>query len=405
MAVRLLLTSNGPGEVASWVRPVVEAWRRAAPEEGVAVALLPCPYASGLEAAAIAGWPAPPPAASPRQTIRWLATSKAPPGLELAARGVVLHLGGDQLWSVALAARLGWPAAVYTETTGRWPSRVSAYLCADEAAARRVRAGGALPGAIQVVGNLMVDAVAAGGVRQDDGALVGLLPGSKPFKVEWVTPLFLAVASLVRQACPQVEFVLPLAPTVPLPLLAAAAADAERAAVTGGLTARLMERGGQPWLVTDDGTAVRVAPAPDARRACRDLSVALTLPGTNTAELAVLGVPMVVALPLHRPEVIPVEGLAGRVAALPLVGPWLKRRMAAALLAAPPLVALPNARLGRLVTPEVVGDFPPHRLAATVVELLRDPPRRTAISQALSAAMGEPGAAARVVEALATLAR
>jgi lipid-A-disaccharide synthase len=403
MSISLLLTSNGPGEVSSWVRPVLDAWRLAYPGEGLAVALVPCPYASGEEGAAMAGWPEPPRVASPRRTAAWLVTGRPPPGFDLAARGVVLHLGGDQAWAVALGARLGWPVAIYTETTGRWPRRVAAYMCADAEVVKRVRAGGAKPDTVRLVGNLMVDAAAACGTRRPGEATVALLPGSKPFKVQWVTPLFLQVAALVRRACPEVELVLPLAPTVPLAHLAAAAADAGRAAVTGGVTGQLVEREGEPWLVTTDGTSVRVLKGLDPRRACRDVTVALTLPGTNTAELAVLGVPMVVALPLHRPEVIPVDGLVGRLGSLPLLGPWMKRRLVTAMLARHPLVALPNARLGRAVTPEVVGVFTPEHLADVVSRLLRDPVEREAIAHALGSAMGEPGAAVRVVEAVAAL--
>jgi lipid-A-disaccharide synthase len=403
MSISLLLTSNGPGEVSSWVRPVVDAWQLACPGEGVAVALVPCHHASGEEGAVIAGWPVPPHVASPGQTAAWLVTGAPPPGFELAARGVVLHLGGDQAWAVALGARLGWPVAVYTETTGRWVRRVATYLCADLDVMQRVLANGAKPGAVRLVGNLMVDAAAACGTRRPAAATVAILPGSKPFKVQWVTPLFLRVASLVRRACPEVEFVLPLAPTVPMALLAEAAADADRAAVTCGVTGQLVEREGKPWLVTADGTGVRVLDGHDQRRACLDVTVALTLPGTNTAELAVLGVPMVVALPLHRPEVIPVDGLVGRLGAVPGLGPWLKRRLAAAVLARHPLVALPNARLGRAVTPEVVGVFAPEQLANVVTSLLQDPVQREAISRALGSAMGERGAAVRVVEAVAAL--
>ncbi|MEB3221969.1 MAG: hypothetical protein VKS61_07805 [Candidatus Sericytochromatia bacterium] len=403
MPISLLIVSNGPGELASWVKPVVRAWRRRHPDQAVGVALVWCPYASGEEARAVGRWPEPPLVARPGQTARWLATARPPAGFTPADRGVVLHLGGDQLWAVALGARLGWPVAVYTETTGRWTSRVAGFLCADEAVARRVRAAGAAPDAVTLIGNLMVDAVTAAGPRRELEATVGLLPGSKPFKVQWVTPLFLRVADLIRQRRPDTRFLLPLAPTVPLSDLVAAAADAKRAGVTGGVTAQLVEHAGEPALRTEAGTLVRVEATADPRFACRDLTVALTLPGTNTAELAVLGVPMVVALPLHRPEVIPVDGLLGRVGDTPLLGAWLKRRMAAELLRHRPLMALPNQRLGRAATPELMGAFPPEELADLVLEVLTDPGRRQAITRDLKGAMGDAGAATRLVEALGTL--
>jgi hypothetical protein len=54
-------------------------------------------------------------------------------------------------------------------------------------------------------------------------------------------------------------------------------------------------------------------------------TIAVTIPGTNTLELGIAGVPSVVMLPLNRPEIIPLEGPGHWLSLLPLVGVPLKR--------------------------------------------------------------------------------
>jgi lipid-A-disaccharide synthase len=53
--------------------------------------------------------------------------------------------------------------------------------------------------------------------------------------------------------------------------------------------------------------------------------LAITIPGSNTAEMAGLGLPMVVALPLNKPESLPLEGIPGLIGRIPVFGPSLKR--------------------------------------------------------------------------------
>ena len=49
MADDLVLVSNGPGELYTWVRPVLAELRRQAPERRVSISLIPCQFASGHE--------------------------------------------------------------------------------------------------------------------------------------------------------------------------------------------------------------------------------------------------------------------------------------------------------------------------------------------------------------------
>ncbi|MGV0029477.1 lipid-A-disaccharide synthase, partial [Phormidesmis priestleyi ANT.L61.2] len=59
--VDILILSNGPGEVTTWVRPVVRALRQQLGDDHslvrISVILSPCPNATGKEAAIARSYP------------------------------------------------------------------------------------------------------------------------------------------------------------------------------------------------------------------------------------------------------------------------------------------------------------------------------------------------------------
>lgn len=407
MQTELLIVSNGPGELASWVHPVVRQLRAAAPHVRVTVALVPCPYASGQEADSIATWPEPVTVWGPGETMRYLLFNRSPRGYAPLERGAVLFLGGDQLFAALLSVRTKYPLLTYSDGQVRWRRFVKRFLVSDRNAFLRLRNKRFPANQLRLVGNLMVDAVRtqydpiqarrALGLRPD-GLVLGLLPGSKPFKVRFVTPLFLRVAEILQARDPKLQIVLHRSPFTPREQLVEALETAEFRAVTGGVGGRLEREGTLDWIVTSGGARVLVIPPDMHYEGMAIADLALTVPGTNTAELAILGVPMVVALPLHKPEAIPVDGLLGRIGDLPYVGARLKRLMARRVEAKKPLTALPNQRAGREVTPELLGAFKPELLAERVLGLLHDAVRRREIKLELHTLMGAPGAAEAVVQ-------
>lgn len=411
MNTEVLIVSNGPGELSAWVRPVVRRLRVELPRARVTVALVPCPYASGQEARAVAQWPEAPLVWTPTETLRFLVTGHRPDGWGRAVTaGCVLFLGGDQLFAALLGKRTGWPVLVYTDGAARWRPLVQTYFAADRATHERLRAGRLGTERVKLAGNLMVDAVDPGGeptlTREGlglrvDAPVLGLLPGSKPFKVRWVTPLFLRVAELLQEQRPSLQIVLHRSPFTPRDQLRDAVENPAWAAATGGSIGQL-DPGpdGLDRITTPGGAEIRVLPPEAHYHGMAIADMALTVPGTNTAELAILGVPMVVALPLHRPEEIPLDGLLGRIGSLPTVGPPLMRFLANRFLARKPLVALPNQRAGRMITPELMGAFSPEDLADEVERLLADPVRRRDVKLALHDVMGGPGAAGVLVGAV-----
>ena len=137
---------------------------------------------------------------------------------------------------------------------------------------------------------------------------------------------------------------------------------------------------------------------PNARRRSvrESADLAVTIPGTNTLELGIAGVPSVVLLPLNKPEVIPLEGPGHWLSLLPVVGPALKRR--AVLLAAPHLpVSLPNNLSGEKLMVELKGVLTLDGVLHETLALLEDKTDLTRRRERLLATMPRPGAARKLV--------
>lgn len=418
MLADIILITNGPGELSTWVKPIVRQLRAELPTARLTIALVPCPYASGEERRSIKAWGVPVRVWEPHETVRYLFGGRMPSAEPLRDYGAVLFLGGDQIFGVMMAHRMGYPLLSYTETTGRWAPWVDRFLVSDRKAFLHLRSKRVNPTKLALVGNLMVDAVRPAydpnEVRarlglSSEAPVVGLLPGSKPFKVKYIMPLLLKAAELLWEDDPAIQFVLHQSPFTPLAQIAETLADERLHQVTGGCGGRLVTLNDHTYIVTPNGAQVRLLGPEHHYHGMSVADVALTVPGTNTAELAILGVPMLVLLPLNKPEEIPLDGLAGQIGALPLIGKPLKRMVVNALAKRLKLMALPNQRAGSEITPELKGIITPEDVFAATKALLGDAERCRQIRLDLYQAMGYPGAAAAVVaivkETLANAAR
>jgi lipid-A-disaccharide synthase len=194
------------------------------------------------------------------------------------------------------------------------------------------------------VGHPVIDRL-AGQTRAPVPGRFALLPGSREHELERLLPVFLEAAALVRQQQPEASFVLGVAEGCD-PSLVAQAEDRGVELVQGLVPAAL---------------------------GCQ---AALVASGTATLELAVLGVPMVVAYRVHASTYA-----IGR-----------------ALVKGIEHIALPNILAGRAVVPEHIQHLEPAALARDLLAVAGDPelPSRLA---AVKAALGEPGASMRAARA------
>lgn len=400
----VVLMANGPGELTTWVRPVATLLRgavAAAPDLADArlqLVLVPCPNATGREAASAARlglfeqifqarlfWNL---LLRPRRYRRW------------HSRGVVVFLGGDQMWSVLLAARLGYRHVCYAEWIARWPR-----WC-DRIGAMGQQAYGLVPerwrARARIVGDLMADVPRVEnqgtGGPQASATTIALLPGSKATKLRIGVPFMLATADDLRQHDPSLRFVLPLAPTVTRHDLVRFANQHSPFQVDSGCGAvRLVPPSAADggWqLRTVAGTTVALLERHPAHGALRRCTLALTTVGANTAELGALALPMLVLLPTqHLQQVRSWDGCQGLLSRLPLLGSAVAMMFVRSRLRRCRFFAWPNIQAREMIVPEYIGAITPDHVARETRALLNQPERLASMGAALRRQRGPQGAA------------
>jgi hypothetical protein len=408
-AAVIVLVSNGPGELSTWVRPLARRLHADGPlrplqptaAAALRLVLVPCPNATGGEHRVAESW-----GVFERITRAgqfWSLLLRPGRFARWPRQGVVVFLGGDQFWSVLLSRRLGYRHLTYAEWVARWPQWNDRIAAMGPAAADRLPARWRQR--CTVVGDLMADLSddARRHAPLPGGEWVALLPGSKRAKLQVGMPFLLEAADRLAALRPGCRFLLPVAPTTsPAELLGHAGAANPIARFYAAGTPEPVPStlpGGQA-LRTPAGTTVELLSEHPAYGALSQCAMALTTVGANTAELGALGVPMIVLVPTQHLHVMQAwDGWLGLVARLPLLRRLLGVALTAWRMRQRGLLAWPNIAAGRLVVPERVGAITPAAIAAEAADWLASPERLAGMRDDLRSLRGRPGA----VAALATM--
>lgn len=401
--MHFVVTANSPGEVATWLTPTVKALKGQFPLATISVYIVPCAFASGAETDVVKRLDEVDRAYSPRQYWR-VALGGRPPAIDA---GVLLYLGGDLVHAAHLARRLNLPAVAYVERGSRWTSSFRRLLVPDEKAKERVLKRGERAERVHVIGDLMIDAVKPTFKREEalrrfgldgDKPIVAVFPGSRPYEIAYSLPFLLRGMELAAEAEKDLQCTISLSSFARPQVLAG-----KRASGLDGTSLQVKETSTGWQVVTERGLRAYVVQGlPYDVMQVADLAV--TLPGSNTAEMAAAGLPMVVTLPLNLAEKIPLPGAIHYVEKIPFIGKKLKRAAVHKKAAQMQFVAWPNRKAGRFVVPEVRGVLHASDVAKAVVDLLSDEHARLQMAQQLQKVMGPAGAAAKLTGHLADVA-
>lgn len=408
--VDILILSNGPGELATWVRPVVRSLRQQLgnnrEDVRISVALSPCPNATGKEIEIARSYPEIDRVQAAKDFFGFLLWGKTAENWDWRDRGVVVFLGGDQFFPVVIGKRLGYRTVIYAEWDARWHGLVDRFATMKPEIIAKVSPKYA--DKFTVVGDLMAEAQGDGESAEQSKIhnlkskieLFGLLPGSKPAKLAQGLPLCLAIAERIYAARPQTRFIIPVAPTLDLQTLARFA-DVEQNPVlklVQGTTAELVT-GETPYLKTPSGLEVELFtrfPAYEKLSQCR---LCVTTVGANTAELGALAVPMLVLIPTQQLDAMRSwDGLPGLLANLPLVGTNFAKLINWLVLRQGKLFAWPNIWAQEQIVPELVGELQPDAVAEIAIDFLNNPEKLQEMRDRLRSVRGEPGAAQKLAK-------
>ena len=360
---RLLLTANSPGEMAGWVRPLVKVWhgKQAGP---IDLLLLPCAFATGQEERV----------ARELEGVDRVYRPADYPGLLLKygrdyQDGALLHLGGDLMYSAFLSWRWKLQAWSYLWARPWWNSAFRGFFTKDEWGINWLRKRRVPEAKIHLTGDLVLDAV-----RQEVASpwpqsiprkfQISYLPGSRAIEVETLAPLVLGVHDQLKRRYPDLQGVLHLSPFLPQEQIAALITAPPHPQV-GGLQGRL------------DGTTLKAGQAElqvattDGYERLSQSMLALSIPGTKTAEAGYLRTPVLTMIPLNRPEYLPSHGLLGLFDFLPR-GNHLKGRLMLRMKPKIGILAHPNILAGRKMLPEILEVVDVDMLARALTDTIEE---------------------------------
>jgi hypothetical protein len=391
--VEVVLVTNGPGELYTWTQPVVRTLRQIHPQLKVSISLIPDQFTSGNEAAIASTFGADV-VTTAKDFLSFMTTGKRPIGLG-DDKGIVISLGGNTRMALQLANRLGYPTYRYSFEP-YWNRKLRKLFVHSDTAYRRARLLGAPKERLELIGNLVADAVQQTQPVANPGSPhILLLAGSRDTFSVVLIPFMIGLADYLGQVLPQAKFVWPVVSLLKDQTIQDGIAGKEKD-VLGGLVGQREEN----IITTPSGIKIEMIDEALRHAHMRAATLAVTIPGTNTLELGIAGVPSVVMLPMNKPEVIPLEGMGHWLGMIPLVGRFIKRRAVKLFVEGLKVpVSLPNRFSGEDLMLEVKGKVSVEGIGNEVLKLLQSPDldqRKTRLLET----MPQPGAAERLVKSV-----
>ncbi|MFT5170834.1 MAG: hypothetical protein ACI9BD_000604, partial [Candidatus Marinamargulisbacteria bacterium] len=267
----LIVHTNSPGELMTWVEPFIKNFRSVNPNSKIDIMLLPCQYASGEEAKLAKLIPGIRSVYAPKETIKLLFSL---PWFKKFKQTAILNLGGDPFYSQMFGIKYRCPVYAYTEHK-RSPGlffRHVFYKHKD--------------------GDIMSARIANAHLDRQEILQKFQLP-DKPYCLFFsssriahfksLVPFYSDVVKKIRETNPDFTPILSVSRTIP-------SSELDKMKETTDLSAFHIVRASSLELLSISKLLV-------------------TIPGSNTAEAMYLHTPMIVLIPLNRPDLIQFDGL------------------------------------------------------------------------------------------------
>jgi len=379
----VVIVSNGPGELATWVKPVLDYLIKQksksinlnVPNYKLVLSLVPCPNATGKEFTVANNW----------QILDLIIPAKnflkllLKPSLfgSWPRNGVVVFLGGDQFWNILLAKRLGYESITYAEWIARWP-RWNLHIAAMNEEVRNI-----IPKKFkkkcQVIGDLMAD------VKNNlspiheinDKKWIAILPGSKKAKLSIGIPFFLEVADRIKECGDNINLMIPIAPTTDLEdfiFFQSAKNPITKYYSSNIKSIKKIENSIFNYVLeTCKNTKIFILQQNSNHNILSQCKLALTTVGANTAELAAINLPMIVVLPTQHLNAMNawdgIFGIIGRIKLLNRIQTFIIKRW---YLKNNKFLAWPNIKANKQIIPERVGIITPKDISDEAIYLLNE---------------------------------
>jgi len=379
----VVIVSNGPGELATWVKPVLDCLIKQKskslnsniPSYKLVLTLVPCPNATGKEFTVANNWNILDLIIPAKHFLKLL--YKPSSFGTWPKNGVVVFLGGDQFWNILLAKRLGYQSITYAEWVARWP-RWNLHIAAMNEEVRR-KLPKKFKKKCQVIGDLMAD------IQHNLSPIneinnkewIAILPGSKKAKLSVGIPFFLEVADHIKECEENINLMIPIAPTTQLKDFIFFQSD--KNPVTKYYTSKIksITKIENPIfdyvLETCKNTKIFILKQNSNHNILSQCKLALTTVGANTAELAAINLPMIVVLPTQHINAMNAwDGIFGIIGKINLLNRIQTFIIKCWYLKNNKFFAWPNIKANKQIIPERVGIISPKDISDEAIYLLNE---------------------------------
>ena len=406
-SVAVVIVSNGPGELTTWVNPVVDELNKINKSLYVnekidftlRLVLVPCPNATGKEFLVANSW-------NKFELITksksfWKLLIKPHSFAHWPKKGVVIFLGGDQFWSILLAKRLGYLNITYAEWVSRWPQ------WSNEIAAMNLKVKELIPKRYKykckVIGDLMADIKLDSEIslKNKDKHYVALLPGSKKAKLSVGIPFFLEVADHIAEENQNINFIIPIAPTTDKREYLFFQSNKNPIAKYYSSkikTIRNLKDSRFDYVIeTSKNTKIYLIKKHPCYEILKECDLAITTVGANTAELAAITLPMLVVLPTQHLNMMNAwDGIFGVIGKISFINRFLTFIIKNFYFKKKKFFAWPNIKAKRMIVPERIGNISPKKIAREVLFLITNRDQLNSIRNNLHRERGDKGAAEKL---------
>jgi len=406
-SLAVVIVSNGPGELATWVRPVVEELYKINKslcdtdklDLILRLILVPCPNATGKEYTVANSW-------NKFELITksksfWKLLIKPHSFADWPKKGIVIFLGGDQFWSILLAKRLGYSNITYAEWVARWPQWT------NKIAAMNVKVKELIPKKYtykcQIIGDLMADIKLNSEIslKNKEKDYIALLPGSKKAKLSVGIPFFLEVADHIAKENQNINFIIPIAPTTDKSEYLFF--QSEKNPITKHYSSKIKsiknikESCFDYVIETSKNTKIYLTNKHPCYEILKECDLAITTVGANTAELAAISLPMLVVLPTQHLNMMNAwDGIFGVIGKISFINRFLTFIIKNLYFKKNKFFAWPNIKAKRMVVPERIGNISPIKIAREVLFLIKNRDQLKSIRNNLNKERGDKGAAKKL---------
>lgn len=303
----IIITTNGPGEITSWVTPVLKQLSGA--DYKVTIMLMPCSFATGKEHHTAEKLEGVTRVIKSDKSLSIIFSRKKKLLKHFhAGRGVVLFLGGDPFWAYLLGERLGYKVFGYSE------HKAFLFRLYHKVFYRSVD------------GDLMTDAF-SDIVREPKAEIktIAIFAGSRFSHFRLFIPFY--ENFIKAMTLKGYDFILGVSPYI---------SDDQY---------KLVEK--------ENDLSLYKKIYHDPKPVLQECDFLITMPGTNTAQAAIAKVPYCVLVPLNEISEIPLEGLGGILTGLPYVGAYVRKIIIWYMKKKIKFFALPNVKASKKIIPEI----------------------------------------------------